>query len=115
MSVMASPGEAKLPPAYRNLNNERNVQAPQNCWNRISGGSSEVAADFAHALNIDAKYRIPIADSRSRNTKRGYAEGTIPSIRSVDKSGDRAWSGIERCSWDILTSVKVRVTWYTYP
>jgi hypothetical protein len=42
--------------------------------------------------------------------KQGYTEKTTPSIWSVDKSEHLAWIGIERWSWDILMSVKVRVT-----
>jgi len=64
---------AKLPHAYRNLNDKSDIQGPEDYWNRVSWRSNEPTTN--HTPSIEAKYRIPIpgsqSQSRSEDTRGG--------------------------------------------
>ena len=51
MSVMALPSKANPPHAYRNLDNEADIQGPEDYWDRVSGRPDKPAADSTHATS----------------------------------------------------------------
>jgi len=67
MSVMALPRQAKSPRAYRNLNNEADIQGPEDYWNRVSGCSSD--ADHTHLTSTQSiKSLLPGVSRGTRST-----------------------------------------------
>jgi hypothetical protein len=66
VSVMALPGRAKLPHAYRSLNDKSDVQGPEDYWNRVSWRSNEPTTDFTYpALKRSIE---PLSPGVSRET-----------------------------------------------
>jgi hypothetical protein len=96
ISLMALPGEAKLPRTYRNLDNKADVQDPEDYLNRVSRPSSEAVADFTNPTSTQSKeFLLPEVspEIRSRSTRRRQYHRFGARIRA--RTGHEVgWNGV---------------------